>query len=145
MAWVAFDRAIKDAERDGLEGPVAHWRKLRDAIHVQVCKKGFNARTNTFVQYYGSTHLDASLLLIPQVGFLPADDPRVLGTIAAIERGLVVDGLVARYSTATRVDGLPAGRGGSSCRVHSGWRIAMFLTGGREREAENLFEHGCCR
>jgi GH15 family glucan-1,4-alpha-glucosidase len=138
MAWVAFDRAIKDAERDGLEGPIAHWRKLRDAIHVQVCKKGFNARTNTFVQYYGSTHLDASLLLIPQVGFLPADDPRVLGTIAAIERGLLVDGLVSRYSTATRVDGLPAGEG--KFLPCSFWLADSYVLTGRRREAEKLFE-----
>jgi GH15 family glucan-1,4-alpha-glucosidase len=138
MAWVAFDRAIKDAERDGLEGPVAHWRKLRDAIHVQVCKKGFNARANAFVQYYGSTHLDASLLLIPQVGFLPADDPRVLGTIAAIERGLVVDGLVARYSTASRVDGLPAGEG--KFLPCSFWLADSYVLTGRRREAESLFE-----
>ena len=71
MAWVAFDRAIKDAERDGLKGPIAKWRKVRTAIHAEVCKKGFNARQNSFVQYYGSTHLDASLLLIPQVGIPP--------------------------------------------------------------------------
>jgi GH15 family glucan-1,4-alpha-glucosidase len=138
MAWVAFDRAIKDAERDGLEGPIARWRKLRDAIHRQVCKKGFNARANTFVQYYGSTHLDASLLLIPQVGFLPADDPRVLGTIAAIERGLVVDGLVSRYSTATRIDGLPAGEG--KFLPCSFWLADSYVLTGRRREAERLFE-----
>src|SRR6202041_3711786 len=111
MAWVAFDRAIKDAEQDGLEGPIERWRQVRDTIHAQVCEKGFDARHNSFVQSYESAYLDASLLLIPQVGFLPADDPRVLAPIAAIERDLVADGLVWRYSTATKVDGLPAGEG----------------------------------
>ena len=92
MAWVAFDRAIKDAERDGLSGPIDRWRELRDSIHAQVCERGFDAAHNCFVQSYDSELLDASLLLIPQVGFLPADDPRVLGTITAIERHLIVDG-----------------------------------------------------
>src|SRR6202051_4328923 len=82
MAWVAFDRAIKDAEQDGLEGPIERWRQLRDAIHRQVCEDGFDSNENTFVQSYDSTHLDASLLLIPQVGFLPADDSRVGGASA---------------------------------------------------------------
>ncbi len=138
MAWVAFDRAIKDAERYGLKGPVRHWRKLRSAIHAQVCKKGFDARRNSFVQCYGSKHLDASLLLIPQVGFLPADDPRVIGTIAAIERGLVIDGLVSRYSTSTHVDGLPAGEG--AFLPCSFWLADSYVLTGRRAEAKALFE-----
>jgi GH15 family glucan-1,4-alpha-glucosidase len=138
MAWVAFDRAIKDAERDGLEGPIAKWRKLRAAIHAEVCSKGFNTRKNSFVQYFGSTHLDASLLLIPQVGFLPTEDPRVAGTIAAIERTLLVDGLVARYSTATRVDGLPAGEG--AFLPCSFWLADSYALTGRRRDAETLFK-----
>jgi GH15 family glucan-1,4-alpha-glucosidase len=138
MAWVAFDRAIKDAERDGLEGPIERWRQLRDAIHAQVCDKGFDPRSNSFVQSYDSAYFDASLLLIPQVGFLPADDPRVLGTIAAIERWLVVDGLVMRYATGTHVDALPAGEG--AFLPCSFWLADSYLLTGRRAEAEALFE-----
>ncbi len=111
MAWVAFDRAIKDMQAFGLDGPLERWQQVRDAIHAQVCAQGYDAQANTFVQSYGSPHLDASLLLIPQVGFLSADDPRVRGTIDAIERKLVVDGLVLRYSSAVGTDGLPPGEG----------------------------------
>jgi len=138
MAWVAFDRAIKDAEQDGLEGPIARWRQLRDAIHTQVCDKGFDPRSNSFVQSYGSSYFDASLLLIPQVGFLPADDPRVLGTIAAVERYLVVDGLVMRYATATHIDALPAGEG--AFLPCSFWLADSYLLTGRRQQAEALFE-----
>jgi GH15 family glucan-1,4-alpha-glucosidase len=138
MAWVAFDRAVKDAEREGLEGPVETWRQLRDDIHAQVCEKGFDAGSNTFVQSYETKFLDASLLLIPQVGFLPPADPRVLGTIAAIERHLMVDGLVLRYSTATNVDALPAGEG--TFLACSFWLADSYLLTGRRTEAEALFE-----
>jgi GH15 family glucan-1,4-alpha-glucosidase len=138
MAWVAFDRAIKDAEQDGLEGPIERWRQLRDAIHRQVCEDGFDSNQNAFVQSYDSTHLDASLLLIPQVGFLPADDSRVVGTIAAIERRLVVDGLVLRYSTATDVDALPPGEG--TFLPCSFWLADSYLLTGRRQESEALFE-----
>ena len=138
MAWVAFDRAIKDAEQDGLEGPIARWRELRDLIHAQVCERGFDSHSNSFVQAYESPYFDASLLLIPQVGFLPADDPRVLGTIAAIERCLVVDGLVMRYATGTHVDALPAGEG--AFLPCSFWLADSYLLTGRRPEAEALFE-----
>jgi GH15 family glucan-1,4-alpha-glucosidase len=138
MAWVAFDRAIKDAEQDGLEGPIERWRQLRDAIHRQVCEDGFDSKENTFVQSYDSTHLDASLLLIPQVGFLPADDSRVVGTIAAIERRLVLDGLVLRYSTTTNVDALPPGEG--TFLPCSFWLADSYLLTGRRQESEALFE-----
>jgi GH15 family glucan-1,4-alpha-glucosidase len=138
MAWVAFDRAIKDAEQDGLEGPIELWRELRDAIHAQVCAKGFDSQRNSFVQSYDSQFLDASLLLIPQVGFLPADDPRVIGTIAAIEKNLVLDGLVSRYSTVTNVDALPAGEG--AFLPCSFWLADSYLLTGRRQEAEALFE-----
>jgi GH15 family glucan-1,4-alpha-glucosidase len=138
MAWVAFDRAIKDAEQDGLEGPIERWRQLRDAIHRQVCENGFDSNENTFVQSYDSTHLDASLLLIPQVGFLPADDSRVVGTIAAVERRLVVDGLVLRYSTATNVDALPPGEG--TFLPCSFWLADSYLLTGRRQDSEALFE-----
>jgi GH15 family glucan-1,4-alpha-glucosidase len=138
MAWVAFDRAIKDAEQDGLEGPIERWRQLRDAIHTQVCDNGFDSQSNSFVQSYDSTHLDASLLLIPQVGFLPPEDSRVIGTIAAIESNLMVDGLVLRYSTATKVDALPAGEG--AFLPCSFWLADSYLLTGRRQEAEALFE-----
>ena len=138
MAWVAFDRAIKDAEQDGLEGPIARWRQLRDTIHGQVCDKGFDSRSNSFVQSYDSTYFDASLLLIPQVGFLPADDPRVLGTIAAVERYLLADGLVMRYATATQVDALPAGEG--AFLPCSFWLADSYVLTGRRQQAEALFE-----
>jgi GH15 family glucan-1,4-alpha-glucosidase len=138
MAWVAFDRAIKDAELEGLEGPIDVWRGLRDTIHAQVCARGFDVRGNTFVQSYETTYLDASLLLIPQVGFLPADDPRVLGTIAAIESHLMSDGLVLRYSTATAVDALPAGEG--AFLACSFWLADSLVLTGRRKEAEAYFE-----
>jgi GH15 family glucan-1,4-alpha-glucosidase len=138
MAWVAFDRAIKDAQKEKLKAPVARWRRVRDRIHAQVCKRGFDHANNTFVQSYESKFLDASLLLIPQVGFLPADDPRVLGTIAAVEKRLMVNGLVRRYSTATRVDALPAGEG--TFLACSFWLADCFALTGRRDEAEALFE-----
>ena len=138
MAWVAFDRAVKDAERYGLEGPVERWRQVRDAIHAQVCKSGFDAQRNAFVQAYGSPHLDASLLLIAQVGFLPPEDPRVRGTVDAIERDLVVDGLVLRYLTATDVDALPPGEG--TFLPCSFWLADSLVLTGRRKEGEALFE-----
>jgi GH15 family glucan-1,4-alpha-glucosidase len=138
MAWVAFDRAVKDAERCGLDGPLARWREARDTIHAQVCAEGYDAKRNTFVQFYGSSHLDASLLLIPQVGFLPPDDSRVRGTIAAIERHLMVDGLVLRYSTETRVDALPPGEG--AFLPCSFWLADSLVLTGRRDEGEALFE-----
>src|SRR3984885_6949006 len=138
MAWVAFDRAIKDAEMEGLEGPVETWRQLRESIHAQVCEKGFDAVNNTFVQSYETKFLDASLLLIPQVGFLAADDPRVVGPIAAVEKHLMVDGLVMRYSSATNVDALPAGEG--AFLACSFWLADSYLLTGRRKEAGALFE-----
>jgi GH15 family glucan-1,4-alpha-glucosidase len=138
MAWVAFDRAIKDAQADGLDAPIERWRQVRDAIHAQVCEKGFDVRSNAFVQAYDSVHLDASLLLIPQVGFLPPDDARVRGTIEAIERHLAVDGLVLRYSTDTDVDALPAGEG--AFLPCSFWLADSYVLTGRRDDAKALFE-----
>ncbi len=138
MAWVAFDRVIKDAERDGLSAPLERWRTIRDEIHAQVCEKGFDRARNTFVQSYESSHLDASLLMLPQVGFLPPDDPRVRGTISAIERELLVDGLVLRYSTQTGVDALPAGEG--AFLPCSFWLADCYVLSGRRAEGEALFE-----
>jgi GH15 family glucan-1,4-alpha-glucosidase len=138
MAWVAFDRAIKDVESFALDGPVERWRQVRDSIHAQVCTAGYDAQRNTFVQSYGSPHLDASLLLIPQVGFLPPDDPRVRGTVEAIERNLVVNGLVQRYSTATKVDALPPGEG--TFLPCSFWLADSLVLIDRREEAEALLE-----
>ncbi|BBF63847.1 glycoside hydrolase family 15 protein [Acidithiobacillus ferridurans] len=138
MAWVAFDRAVKDVEAFELDGPVERWRQVRDAIHAQVCSEGYDAQRNTFVQFYGAPHLDASLLLIPQVGFLPSDDPRVLGTIEAIKRDLVVDGLVLRYKTDADIDALPSGEG--AFLPCSYWLAGSLALIGRREEAEALFE-----
>lgn len=140
MAWVAFDRGVKAVERYGLEGPVDAWRRTRDQIHAQVCEAGFDVQRNRFVQHYESVDLDASLLLIPLVGFLPPDDPRVLATIAAIERELVVDGLVLRYpiDTADAVDGLPPGEG--VFLPCSFWLADCLALTGRQADAQALFE-----
>jgi GH15 family glucan-1,4-alpha-glucosidase len=138
MAWVAFDRSVKDAEAFKVDCPIERWRAIRDAIHADVCANAFDAKRNTFVQSYGSAYLDASTLLIPQVGFLPPDDPRVLGTIAAVERDLVVDGLVKRYSTATGMDALPTGEG--TFLPCSFWLANCLALAGRRRDAVDLFE-----
>src|SRR5713101_5925523 len=111
MAWVAFDRAVKAVEEFGLEGPVDRWRACRDDVHREVCERGFDAERNTFTQSYESSAMDASTLMIPLVGFLPASDPRVAGTVAAVERELLIDGFVARYDSAEGADGLPPGEG----------------------------------
>jgi len=137
MAWVAFDRAVRTAEEFGLEGPVDHWRSIRDEIHKQVCDHGFDAAQNTFVQSYGATELDASLLLIPIVGFLPPSDSRVHGTLAAIERNLIADGLVLRYHTASGADGLPPGEG--AFLACSFWLADNYILQGRYDEAVDLF------
>jgi GH15 family glucan-1,4-alpha-glucosidase len=138
MAWVAVDRAIKAVEQYGLPGPVQRWRALRARIHAQVCRKGYDATRKTFVQYYGSSEVDASLLLLPIVGFLPVDDPRVRGTLAAIRRDLVVDGLVARYRNLPEVDALPPGEG--LFLPCSFWLADHLALAGRHAEAERLFK-----
>ncbi|HEV2675609.1 MAG TPA: glycoside hydrolase family 15 protein [Aliidongia sp.] len=138
MAWVAMDRVIKDAETYGLDAPLEHWRVLRDQIHETVCREGFDAGQQSFTQSFGSPELDASLLLVSTVGFLPADDPRVQGTIAAIERNLLVDGFVLRYRTETAVDGLPPGEG--VFLPCSFWLVGAYLQQGRRDEAKALFE-----
>jgi GH15 family glucan-1,4-alpha-glucosidase len=138
MAWVAFDRAIKGAEDFGLEGPVAHWRALRATIHEEICSRAFDPRIGAFVQSYGSKSLDASSLLIPAVGFLPPDDPRVRSTIAAIEQHLLAGDLVRRYDTADTRDGLPPGEG--VFLACSFWLADSLLATGRREEAQKLFE-----
>ena len=144
MAWVAFDRAIRDMEKYGLRGPLARWRKLRARIHADILAKGFDRKRNTFVQYYGASEVDASLLLIPQVGFLPPEDPRVRGTIHAVERDLVVDGLVMRYRTLPSLEKLPPGEG--RFLACSFWLADALSLCGRKAQAEALFERllGLC-
>ena len=138
MAWVALDRAVKAVERFGLEGPVSRWREVRAVIHDDVCRNGFDREIGAFVQYYGSKVLDASLLLIPLVGFLPATDPRVLGTVEVIRRHLTSDGLVARYQTTPDLDGLPPGEGAFlACTF---WLADNLALQGKRAEARALFE-----
>jgi GH15 family glucan-1,4-alpha-glucosidase len=138
MAWVAFDRAIRSVEEFGFEGPVSRWRKIRKAIHDDVCKHGFNRRLNSFVQSYGSKALDASLLLMPTVGFLPASDERIVGTVRAIEKRLLVDGFVRRYDTHATDDGLPAGEG--AFLACSFWLADVYVLMKRHEDARRLFE-----
>ena len=138
MAWVAFDRAVKSAEIFDLHGPADHWRAVRDRIHADVCAHGFDTSCNSFVRSYGSKELDASLLLLPAVGFLPPEDPRIAGTIAAIEQRLMCDGLVLRYDTATADDGLPPGEG--MFLACSFWLVDAYLMLGRHADAEKLFQ-----
>jgi GH15 family glucan-1,4-alpha-glucosidase len=138
MAWVAFDRAIKSVEAFGLKAPVDHWRKLRARIHEEVCGKGFNRSIGAFVQAYGSDQLDASTLLIPAVGFLPPSDPRVRGTIEAIERKLMSNGFVRRYDTGASKDGLPPGEG--AFLACSFWLADAYVLLGRRDDARKLFE-----
>ncbi len=138
MAWAAMDCAVKAVEEFGLEGPVERWRGVRARIHAEICDKGFDAARGIFVQRYGSTELDASLLILPIVGFLPPEDPRMRATVAAIERELVVDGLVLRYRTEGGIDGLPAGEG--FFLPCSFWLADNWALQGRYAEAEALFE-----
>ena len=138
MTWVAFDRAIKGIDRFNLEGPRAHWVELRAKIAAEILDKAFDPERNTFVQYYGARDLDASLLLIPQLGFLPPEDPRVHGTVAAIERELVRDGLVYRYPSRPGADGLPPGEG--VFLACSFWMANTLARIGRRDEAVALFE-----
>jgi GH15 family glucan-1,4-alpha-glucosidase len=138
MAWVAFDRTIRSAEAFGLEGPIDHWRKLRARIHAEVCDKAFNPKIGAFMQSYGSEHLDASALLIPVVGFLPPSDPRVAGTVEAIERKLMTNGFVLRYDTDVTQDGLPPGEG--AFLACSFWLADAYILLGRRDDARKLFE-----
>jgi GH15 family glucan-1,4-alpha-glucosidase len=138
MAWVALDRGVKDIERFGLEGPVDRWRALRDHVHREVCEKGFDPAKNSFVQSYDSTELDASLLMLALVGFLPPTDPRIRGTVEAIERELMRDGFVMRYRTKADLDGLPPGEGAFlACTF---WLADNYVLLGRRADAERTFE-----
>lgn len=138
MAWVAADRAVRAVTRFGLDGPVDRWRRLRAEIFDEVCARGYDPDRGTFTQYYGSAALDAALLLIPAVGFLPATDPRVTGTVAAVERELCPDGFVQRYSHGDGVDGLPPGEGAFlTCTF---WLADAFALAGETERARQVFE-----
>jgi GH15 family glucan-1,4-alpha-glucosidase len=138
MCWVAFDRAVRTVEKQGLEGPVERWRALRDEIHGEVCRRGYDPELASFTQSYGSKSLDASLLLIPLVGFLPASDERVQGTVDAIQRTLIRNGLVMRYLSDEGVDGLPRGEG--VFLPCSFWLVDCLELMGRHDEGHALFE-----
>ncbi|NMO13996.1 glycoside hydrolase family 15 protein [Pyxidicoccus fallax] len=139
MAWVALDRAVKAAALRGVAGEqVEHWKALRDEVHAEICARGYDARRNTFTQTFGGTALDASLLLIPLVGFLPPEDPRVRGTVEAVQRELCHDGLVRRYHTHETQDGLPPGEG--VFLACSFWLADALLMLGLRNEARELFE-----
>jgi GH15 family glucan-1,4-alpha-glucosidase len=143
MAWVAMDRAVKAVERFGLTGPVDRWRRTRDEIHRTVCRDGYDAELGAFTQRFGGTDLDAATLMIPLVGFLPATDPRVIGTIDAIERTLTDDGFVLRYATdaidgSEGIDGLPPGEG--AFLACSFWLVDCLALTGRTADATARFE-----
>jgi GH15 family glucan-1,4-alpha-glucosidase len=138
MAWVALDRAIKAIERYRFAGPLTRWREVRERIHAEVCAHGFDRHLGSFVQAFGSDKLDASLLLIPLVGFLPASDARVRGTLDAIGKHLKVDGLVRRYHTSETEDGLPPGEG--AFLACSFWYVDNLALAGRYDEAREMFE-----
>jgi GH15 family glucan-1,4-alpha-glucosidase len=138
MAWVALDRAVKNVERHGLDGPAAQWARLRDTIHAEVCQEAWSAGRNSFVQAYGAREVDASLLLLPIVGFLPASDPRIAGTVAAVERDLLDGGLVRRYRNTPDLDGLPPGEG--VFLPCSFWLADCYALLGRTAEARALLE-----
>jgi GH15 family glucan-1,4-alpha-glucosidase len=138
MAWVALDRAIKHHEQYDGGGDVKRWKKNRDMIHREICKKGFDKKLNTFVQSYGSKQVDASCLLIVLVGFLPSDDPRVIGTVAAIERRLMKDGFIRRYDTKKMKDGVGGGEG--AFLACSFWLVTSLWEIGRKADAKRMFE-----
>jgi GH15 family glucan-1,4-alpha-glucosidase len=138
MAWVAFDRGVKMIEEFNIKGPLERWRKVRDTIHEEVCAKGYqHGDIRAFTQAYGSKELDASMLLMPIVGFLPADDPQVVSTVAAIEKRLMKGGFVLRYDTETTPDGLPAGEG--VFLACSFWLVDVYHLQGRVQDAWRLF------
>jgi len=138
MAWVAFDRAVRSAERFGLDGPVDRWRRRREEVHAEVCARAWDPERKTFTQSYGSRALDAATLLIPMTGFLPPQDPRVVGTVEAVQRELSRDGLLLRYPTEEADDGLPPGEGAFlPCTF---WLVDCLVLLGRREEAEALFE-----
>jgi GH15 family glucan-1,4-alpha-glucosidase len=141
MVWVAFDRAVRAVEEHGLEGPVERWREVRDRVRQEVLDKGFDTERGTFTQHYDTREVDASLLTIPLVGFLPGDDPRVLGTIDAVMEDLLRDGLLLRYRTQTGVDGLPGDE--HPFLACSFWLVSAYARAGRRADAEALMDRLC--
>jgi GH15 family glucan-1,4-alpha-glucosidase len=139
--WVAFDRGVKAIEEHGLEGPLERWRDLRDRVREEVLDKGFDVERGTFTQHYDTTEVDASLLTIPLVGFLPGDDPRVLGTIEAVMADLDSDGLLLRYRTQTGVDGLAGDE--HPFLACSFWLVSALAAAGRRDEASALMDRLC--
>jgi GH15 family glucan-1,4-alpha-glucosidase len=138
MAWVAADRTVKAIEHYNLPGDADRWRKMRDEIHADVCQRGYNERLHSFVQYYGSEETDASLLMLPLVGFLPAAEERMKGTVEFIEKTLLEDGLVLRYKSHESVDGLPPGE--AAFLPCTFWLADNYWLLGRHDEARKLFE-----
>jgi GH15 family glucan-1,4-alpha-glucosidase len=138
MAWVAFDRAMRSVETFGLAGSVDRWRAVAAEIHADVCRCGYDHELGSFAQSYGSKQLDASLLLMPSVGFLPPDDWRVQGTVRAIEQRLLVDGLVMRYDTRETYDALPPGEG--AFLACSFWLVDAYILQKRWNDARSLFD-----
>ncbi|MBD8869841.1 glycoside hydrolase family 15 protein [Nocardioides donggukensis] len=138
MVWAAFDRAVDAAERHGLQGPVEEWRTLRDEVRAEVLERGFDRERNTFTQHYDTSEVDASLLVLPLVGFLDGDDPRVLGTIAAVEEDLMRDGLLLRYRTESGVDGLAGDE--HPFLACSFWLVSAYAAAGRHDDARALFD-----
>ncbi|MEP6815412.1 MAG: glycoside hydrolase family 15 protein, partial [Marmoricola sp.] len=136
MVWVAFDRAVKAIEQHGLAGPARHWRTVRDKVHAEVMTRGYDAERNTFTQHYDTTEVDASLLMLPQVGFIAGDDPKMLGTIETIERDLMKSGLLLRYRTQTGVDGLAGDE--HPFLACSFWLVSAYALAGRTDDAERL-------
>jgi GH15 family glucan-1,4-alpha-glucosidase len=141
MVWAAFDRAVQAVERHGLDGPVETWRSLREEVHAEVLAKGFDSNRGTFTQHYGTREVDASLLMIPLVGFLPGDDERVLGTVAAVEQDLMRDGLLLRYRTASGVDGLSGDE--HPFLACSFWLVSAYAAAGRMADAHALMDRLC--
>jgi GH15 family glucan-1,4-alpha-glucosidase len=138
MAWAGFDRAVKAVNNSGLDGPIDRWRGLRDAVHADVCAHGYDRERRTFTQYYGSSSLDAALLLLPRVGFLPYHDPRIVGTVEAVQRDLGHDGLLLRYRAEHESDGLPGTEGAFlACTF---WLVEALHGIGRTTEATQLFQ-----
>jgi GH15 family glucan-1,4-alpha-glucosidase len=138
MVWAAFDRAVRGVENWGLDGPVERWRELRDAVREEVLSKGFDSGRNTFTQHYDTTEVDASLLLIPMIGFLPPDDPRVQGTVAAIEQDLMRGGFLLRYRTQSGVDGLSGDE--HPFLACSWWLVSAYAMGGQVDKATELMD-----
>jgi GH15 family glucan-1,4-alpha-glucosidase len=138
MAWLAFDCAVRLVERFEVDGPLARWKQIRSRIHKQVCEEGYDRKRKTFTQYYGSEELDAAVLMIPIVGFLPGTDARVTGTIDALRSELGHDGFISRYSTSATDDGLPGSE--AQFLACSFWLVTALAMNGRADEGRELFE-----